>query len=53
MKNKKEKQLDLEFDKLLVKLNCHNFTKLVFTDVKESELHFHRIKYPHKHKFCD
>ena len=49
----KEKQLDIDFDNLLVKLNCQNLIKYIFSDIDESELHFHKIKYPHKHKFCD
>ena len=49
----KEKQLDFDFDKLLVKLNCQNLIKFVFSDMDESEVHFHKIKYPHLHKFCE
>ena len=53
MTTKEKVQLDIDFNKLLVKLNCQNLIKLVFSGMDESELHFHKIKYPHLHKFCE
>ncbi len=53
MTTKEEIQLDIDYDRFLMKLNCYNFTKLVFSEVEESEVHFHKIKYPHLHKFCE
>jgi len=53
MTTKEKVQLDIDFNKLLVKLNCQNLIKLIFSDIEESEVHFHKIKYPHLHKFCE